>query len=527
MNQQERLVIEEYLRREAAKAALGPVIAAIRAELFDKQLEFMDDPATQKAALCTRRAGKTSLWVRYCTITALNSPRGLIRIWGSTRGRIKQLLWDEFKLLFARHKIKTTTNETELSLKFENGAEIRLVGADKDRDVEKKRGDKTVMEVVVESQLFGVHLKKLVEDVAGPCLFDAAAGGGKAGTFCMEGTPGFVCVGYWFNVTGGEDHKSRWESKGDKEGVGLGWSVHRWSVLDNPFLPKARDELRKIKVSKRWTDDSPTYVREWLGRWVNDLSALYYRFDPVRNTYDVTQIRPWGPGWEHVLGWDLGFKDDMALVVWAYHPDYPTLFEAFSWKKKGALSKDVIDEIKNLESIGVDGTAFNIVKKVADTGGGGKMYVEDVQARLGMMFEAAKKTEKYEHVRLFNDDLMGGFVQLRPGSELAIEISELPKDPEWPPEDKPEAPPREHPRFPNHCADASLYAWRAGWHYLHTEAEQKAKPGTPEWYRLEVKAMEEAALAKAQREDSRSEDDNLQYDVGEEEYEWTDSYGNR
>lgn len=519
----DRLILEEYLRREQAKLNLQPTIRAIRAELFDKQLAFWDDPSTQKAALCTRRAGKTSLWARYCTATALQTPRGIVRIWGPTRLRTKELLWDEFKLLFARHKIKVTPNETELRLRFDNGAEIRLVGADKDRDIEKKRGDKTIMEVILESQLCGVHLRKLVEDVAGPCLFDAAASGtGQAGIFCMEGTPGLICAGYWFHVTGNENTKSRWESVGDKEGVGAGWSVHHWSVLDNPFLPGAREELRKLKAKKRWTDESPTYVREWLGRWVNDWGALYYKFDPTRNTYDSKTIKPWGPGWEHVLGWDLGFKDDMALVVWGYHPDYPTLFEAFSWKKKGALSKEVIQQIQTLEEIGVAGQAFKIVKKVADTGGGGKMYVEDVQARLGMVFEAAKKTEKYEHVRLLNDDLAGGFVQLSPGSELAQEMSELPKDPEWPPEDKPEAPPREDPRFPNHCCDAALYAWRAAWHYLHTEEEPKIKHGSPGWFALETKKMEDAVLAQEKRLRENNPEDEIDYYIGEDDFDIAD-----
>lgn len=524
MSAADRLLLEEYLRREEAKASLQPVIAAIRAELFDKQLAFWDDPSTRKSALCTRRAGKTSLWVRYSTATALLNNRSITRIWCTTRLRAKQLLWEEFKLLIARHQLDVVPNETELTLKFSNGSEIRLVGADKDKDVEKKRGDKTIMEIIVEAQLFGSLLKKVVEDVAGPCLFDAAASGtGAVGTFCMEGTPGPICAGYWFHVTGGDDAGTRWESKGDsKTGDGIGWSVHRWSVLDNPFLPKAREELRKEKAKRRWADDNPTYVREWLGKWVNDWDALYYKFDPVRNTYDVTAIKPWGRGWEHTLGWDLGFRDDMALVVWAYHPDYPILFEAFSWKLKGALSKDVIAQIQLLEKQGVDGEPFNFVKKIADTGGGGRMYVEDVQFRLGMTFEAAKKTDKYEHVRLFNDDLMGGFVQLRPGSELAVEMAELPKDPDWPPEDKPEAPPREDPRKPNHACDAGLYGWRGAYHYLHSDNPPSPKPGTEGWFAKQMKVMEDSVIEKARREDSFFEDE-IQYDLGDEEYGYSDS----
>ena len=97
------------------------------------------------------RAGKTSLWARYCTIVALQKPKSLIRVWGITRLRVKQLLFQEFVDVAARHRIPVHTHETELSIKFDNGSEIRLVGADKDQSIQRKRGDKTQMEVVLYS----------------------------------------------------------------------------------------------------------------------------------------------------------------------------------------------------------------------------------------------------------------------------------------------------------------------------------------------------------------------------------------
>lgn len=123
------------------------------------------------------------MWARYCTIECLEKPGSLIRIWAINRLRAKQLLWQEFIDVAARHKVRIKTHETELTIRFENGSEIRLLGADKDKEAQKKRGDKTRMEVILESQLFGPFLKTLVEDVAEPCLFD------HQGTMCMEGTP--------------------------------------------------------------------------------------------------------------------------------------------------------------------------------------------------------------------------------------------------------------------------------------------------------------------------------------------------
>lgn len=473
-----RKAAEELARRENALVRAKSVTAAIRGELFNKQLRFIDDKSRNKSALCTRRAGKTSMWARYCTIVAMENPGSLIRIWAINRLRAKQLLWNEFLLVAARHRITIKTHETELTIKFENGSEIRLLGADKDKEAQKKRGDKTRMEVILEAQLFGPFLKSLVEDVAEPCLFDLQ------GTMCLEGTPGPVCTGYWYWITGddGTPERGEWLSKGMDiptgnktetgedilERVGAGWSCHRWSVLDNPHLPHAAKELEAIRKKRSWTIDTPTYLREYRGLWVRDDGTLFYKFNEARNTFTLSDVQPWGPGWKHVLGWDLGFRDDMALGVWGWHPEKRELYEAASWNKSGAKAEEVMAQIEKWERMG-----FDFIAKVADTGGGGRMYVEDVMSRYSQVFEAAKKTEKVEHVRLMNDDFLSGRIKIQRGGAYAQEIATLPKDPDWDPySGKPQG---EDPRFPNHLCDCFLYSWRKALNYLDFLAPKEAE----------------------------------------------------
>lgn len=520
MNERAQFIIQERQRRNEASRGADEVVEAIRGELFGRQIEFMDDESHYKVALCTRRAGKTSLWARYCTAEALQNSRVLIRIWSVSRIRAKQLLWAEFELLFARHKIEVYRNETELTMRFKNGSEIRLVGADKDKEVQKKRGDKTWLEVILETQLFGSMLKVLVEDVLDPCLIDERQRGG--GTLCMEGTPGVVCAGYWYNVSGRDDKSTRWQSVGASDSTGAGYSCHRWSVLDNPFMPHAREEVESLRKRRRWAVDNPTYMREWLAVWVNDIGSLYYRFNETKNIYSPLEIQPWGEGWRHVLGWDLGSRDDMAIVVWGYHPDRRDLYEAFSWKNPGALAHEVMEQIEQLEKRG-----FNFVKKVADTGGGGRMYVEEVMSRYSQVFEAAKKSEKYEHVRLFNEDLVTGHLKFMANSPYLQEISVLPIDPDWleavgftdgpdaKPGEKPYSgkPPTEDPRFPNHCCDAGLYGYRAAMHWLHEETTVAPKNGSKEYFDELEKRLEASVLANEEDESEwwEPQGDDLEY----------------
>ncbi len=491
------MILTEVAQRAQQRLSVHSLVQAIRGELFDKQLAVLDDPDKQKAALCSRRAGKTSLWARVAVICALERPRCLIRIWAVNRLRAKQLVWDEIERLCARHKIEIKANETELTIKLPNGAEIRLLGADKQKEAEKKRGDKTAMEIIIESQLFGPYLESIVNDIAGPCLADLN------GTFYLEGTPGPVCAGHWYSISGGNDTSSRWISQGrEVQGthVGSGWSCHRWSALDNPFPNGKRhwhDWISNKKRQMRWADDNPTYRREWLGQWVNDFDALFYAFDPIRNTFihSAAGIQPWGTGWMHTLGWDLGFHDDMALVVWGFNPKYPELYEAFSWKKPGAGAEEVIEQIKGLEKRG-----FNLVKMVADTGGGGKMYVEEIQKRYPYSFEAAQKPQKYQHVMMLNDELRTGFVKLQHGSPYALEMAELAKAPEPMDDDKEEKAPKEDPHFANHCCDAGLYAFRGAMHYLHRDTPPAIGHQTPAWF-----AREEAQMI-AKLEKKRNKD---------------------
>lgn len=482
MNPTERAIFEEHQRRRLEKERSAALCGRIIEELFDRQRTFEADKAKRKAVLGSRRAGKTEMWARILTTVAMQNPRTLSRVWSHARLRAKELLWDQFAFLHGRHGIKVETNETELAIRFPNDAIIRLVGADKDKEIQKKRGDKTIYEVVLEAQSWdSILLEKTVEDVISPSLFDLD------GTLCLEGTPGALQAGYWFQVTGGEDEARVWQSKFRPE-----WSVHRWTMLDNPHLKEARVRLEQEKVRRRWTDDNPTYVREYLGRWVNDLTALYYPFDALRNTYEPGTVTPYGPGWNHTLGWDLGSRDDMALVVWGWHDDYEDLYEVFSWKKPGASADEVMATIDDVERR----LGLSLISQAADTGGGGKMYVEEVHRRYTRRFTAAQKSQKYEHAKLFGDDLRTGHIKLIRDSDYAREISALLRDPDWKAEDLQgnPGPVEEDPRCANHCCDAGLYAWRDAYHFYRPVRESPPlNRGTKEYLDRQLELLTSGA----------------------------------
>lgn len=409
---------------------------------------FVEDESRTKSLLCPRRAGKTTALVADLRITTLEND-GICQFWAPTRIRAKQLAWELLKgfdrRLGLREGVDVIYNETELTSKLRIGGcgEIRLLGADKPKEIQKKRGDRVRKASIDESQLMDSFLEALCFEIIEPSLMDLS------GSLNVAGSPGPVRAGFWNRVTD-------WKLPKDQRIPGF--INHRWSSKQNTALPNLWKEFQRFKVSRKWDDNNPTWVREFLGEWVDDENALYYAFRHELNAYNCNNLEVFGGEWVHILGWDLGLRDEMALVIWAFHPERRDLYEAFSWKKSGAL----IDEIAAL--INTLGEKFAFLAMVADTGGGGAMFVAEMQNRYGFHFEPAKKTEKWAHVELFNSELRSGRIKLIEGSPYCEEIARLPKDPDW---DLHTARiPKEDPRYPNHCCDAGLYAWRYATNYF-------------------------------------------------------------
>lgn len=471
-----RLLTEAYRRFGAGAAEHNHALeqaAAVLATRFDRQLDFIASPAKRKAAFCTRRAGKTEADAAYLLTEALAGPDRLCLFVAKTRGRAMDLTWKAVERLCETNGVDSKPNLTTARRTLANGSEIRWTGADNLEQLKKKRGDKLWLVIIDEAQDFEFSvLTALVDDIFGPGLEDLG------GTICLTGTPGIVCSGYWWELT-----------RPDAQKRTQGWEVHRWSVLDNPWMMHMRQRLPELKLERGWTDETPTYRREWLGEWVNDFGALFYAFDSSRNLHSPDDQRALPQtGWSHVLGLDLGLRDAMGLVAWGFHPELPELYERWSWKKSGILIDELVARIRQFEAE----PGVNIVARVADTGGLGALIVEEIAKRHQMRFEAAKKTEKYAHVELFNDDMRSGRVKLLERSPLQEEMAVLPKDPD----SDPTKPPKEHSGFDNHCCDAGLYAWRRAWHFLHERPVAGPAPGSPEFYEAEAQEHERQLLER-------------------------------
>jgi hypothetical protein len=237
-------------------------------------------------------------------------------------------------------------NYSRLEAKFhDTGSMIFLVGADKEREIEKLRGNAYDDVAIDEAQGFGSHLYKLVDDVLEASLMD------KRGKLMMSGTPNAACAGMFHDAC---NQKIK------------GYSIHHWTVLQNIYMPKPAEWLSNLRKKRGWNEDHPTYMREYLGMWVRSLDSLVYKFNPERNLADEI---PSGTIY-YTLGVDIGTEDKFSIFVWAYGEKWKEAYGVEAFAQSGLTISEMAQLIKAYRS------KYEPIAIRADTGGLGKAIVE-------------------------------------------------------------------------------------------------------------------------------------------------------
>lgn len=456
-----RALLREALRRGIGDVSpLLPKAAPKRVpRLLDPkhklQYAAFTDPSPKIVIDAGGRSGKTTGSVRWLMEGALKVAKSMNMFVGLTRAEGKLLAWDEMKNVNEALGLGFTFNEAELVARAPNGSKVRITGADKHREIRKARGHKYYRIVLEECGAQGPHLKEFVEDVLEPRTVDLN------GQIAMLGTPNAARAGFFFDAVHGLN------------GV-KGWSHHHWTLFENPYLPHARkwveEKLFSPETGRGWTEDHPTYCREYLGKWVRDDQAMVYQFDHKRNVYKQL---PEVEKWNCVLGIDIGWRDATAFVVWGWHKDLPGLYELYSYKRPKMIMSKMMKIVAKLRE------TFHLRAVVIDPAGAGRFLIEELNERYrkelgGIEAEVAEKNAKFDHIELFNDDLRTGKVLVRADSRILEEWHLLQWDETGEDEDE---------RFENHLSDAALYGWRRAKHFRHTPKPDGPEPGSAAWER--------------------------------------------
>lgn len=419
--------LEEKARRQAT--ASKPIDLATC--LFSKQAEFVTDPAKRKAALCTRRAGKSYGCAIYLIQEAIKHRGERLVYITYTRQKAKELMEKPLSELLRAHKIHFEFNKADLRFQLENGSEIILRGANKPEEIDKLRGDHFPLVIIDECGhgAFNKYLDVMVNEVVEGCVAQ------HDGTIVLLGTPGNYVHNLFFEVTTKQEP---------------GWSVAAWTWEDNPYVRESvgKTVQRKLDLNPLWAN-TDGYKREWQGQWAIDEDALCYHITD-RN---LIEKAPNPSGFRFLLGCDLGWNDATAFTVMGYHPNDPTLYIFESHKSSYLDVTATVAFVRNLEK------RYRFSLYVID--GQSKQTVEEMKQRHRIPWISTLKSPnyKFDAIKRMNADFVTQSIKLVAGTnqELIKEYRHLVWDEVNPTKEK--------DKCPNHLADATLYAWLKSLHY--------------------------------------------------------------
>lgn len=434
----------------------------------------------------------------------------------------KRLYWDPLREMNSRYGLNLEFRLSENAVYFPNGSKVFLNGAENMKDIEKLRGGSYKLVLIDECKSFDIYVfRELVDDILRAATNDCN------GTICVIGTPGSILEGPFYEATcpglkdeDGDlitrtfsDPEPFWEANPDKLHR---WSRHSWSVQENVHCPQIWQDFLEDKKRKKWSDDNPTWQREALGRWVSMGETSVYALNSlVANDGGPSKCRAvWQKGrgdkfnenglskdreWRYLLGMDLGFNDDLAIVVVAYCPTINCLYQVYEFKAQHMIVPQIASLIKRIQK------QFDIEAMVADTGNLAKMVIETLNTQYGFFFEPAEKSEKFDYIELFNSDMYDGKLKILHNSELYREMMHL----QWDLKgfnNKRDATRRgklkEDPKQDNHLCDAILYTWRFSLHHFSREAEPELEVDTTEyWASWDEQQYQEACDKREKQEE--------------------------
>lgn len=535
----DQALIERVVRERRARKLAEKVAGELVAEWFPEQRAFYEDPGRLLAGICSRRAGKTRAGNRHLLRQASTTPHGRFLYVNSTLGEAKRLAWygaraDGMATLVDRLKLPARTNESDLTIHFPRiDSWIYLRGVDDEKRLNQALGTPFQEVLWDEAQKIPPKLSPTINDVLMPSLLD------YRGRLRFTGTPTRNMRGIFYEITRPDRAKRR-----------LGWSVHHWTLLDNPFFGRAVSRaagwfvvdgvgntlsgphepahldaavlgarmargMRELQQLLGGEDafplDSPTMQREGYGRWVYEDANLVYPVHAIPRAqlcYAPARVREDGypdiaaalldlPGWGDLdyylsLGVDLGYSPDpFAWVLWAWSLHDPVLYEVASWKKTLLDSEEQAARIRAIRDL------VTIAITTADAGGGGKQVVagwsKEWVKRYGINIIEAQKKNKHAAIEQMASDIRRGWIRVREGGAWLEEAEQH----HWSRAGLVSASGKllEDPTTENHCCDAGLYAARESYHYRYRQEDLPPEPGSAQAIAREEAELEEGTIA--------------------------------
>lgn len=276
---------------------------------FGSQREFIADESRLKVACCSRRSGKSHGVAILLLKHALQKPGCTPVYINMNRASAQLIIWPALRDLSNKFDLNLQFIKSSGDVIVPNGSEIRVFGAGSMREMDKVRGVGTTLTIACldEAQNFGADMEYLIRSVILPATADHKA------PIVVTGTPNQTCAGPFHEIC----HQSG-EMVEALAKEGFGWSVHGWTMKENPYIKDVEEEYLLAKAANGWNDNTPAFRREYFGEWVRDTAGLC--FDLHESMFVEEFPEGDAEDWVYPLGIDIGTKDPCAFTVMAFSP---------------------------------------------------------------------------------------------------------------------------------------------------------------------------------------------------------------
>ena len=269
--------------------------------MFGPQRNFILDDSRLKVACCSRRAGKSHGVALALLKAGFEKPGSFPLYINMNRASAKVIIWPALRDIDRQLNLGLKFNNTTSDVHLPNDSVIKVYGAGSRREMDKIRGGKPPAMVLDEAQNMGQDMLYLINEILLPSAADYQA------PIMITGTPSNNRHSPFYRIANGLglDDKSK-----------LGWSVHHWTMKDNPYIPDPDGEMDLALNANGWSKNTPAFRREFLGEWVFDThrTCFDYREHMVVQKFPEDQASDW----RYVIGVDLGTEDPCAFTVLAY-----------------------------------------------------------------------------------------------------------------------------------------------------------------------------------------------------------------
>ena len=442
---------------------------------FDKQMDVARAAWSGGRYLCLRcgrRGGKSFTWGGLLIDYGLRYPKSTPIFVCMSRQDGRDIIWPVLDYLSDVYNLNLIFNKASGDVTIpQTQSVIKIRGAGSMLEINKIRGKKYPIAIVDEAQAFGPDLEYLLDEALEPATAD------YHGPVCVSGTPNVAAAGPFYDIDQGKNSEA--------------WDHWSWTFLDNPMMPEPQKFIDGVMRRRGWQDDHPSYLREYMGKWVRDDTAGAFNVKPhnLIDTFDDTIA----DDWQWYMGIDVGFHDPFAFVVIA---SSQMLGQAFAVDCYQEAEIGTMEALTHAERFCAQ---YPITEIALDTGGAGRLVAEDWKKVSNLPIASAVKTHKHSQVDLINGDLQAGkLIICKDNCQRLIDDMKIL---EWDTGAMEKARYIYRKGYADHLCDALQYGFHLSDHHHHDFQEDKRLVmGSSDWYQRKEFQMEQAAIKRFEEE---------------------------